>query len=76
MKRRKKFLCHDPESECRVGDLVMIRECQRLSKRKHFTVAEMLEKSPAHLAEIEEQRARELQSDSDTTGGSSEGSFS
>ena len=53
MKRRKKYLCHDPESTCRVGDLVMIRECQPLSKRKHFTVARILELSPAHRAKLE-----------------------
>ena len=51
-----------------MGDLVMIRECQRVSKRKHFTVAEILEKSPAHLAEIEleQSRLKELQNTSET----------
>ena len=71
MKRRKKFLCHDPESACRVGDLIMIRECQRLSKRKHFTVAQILDMSPAHVAEIEQQRLAGLRDTSDSVAANS-----
>ena len=73
VKRRKKYLCHDPESSCRVGDLVMIRSCQPLSKRKHFNVAEILDLSPAHRAEIEREQGRlgELEGTPGTTEGSS-----
>ncbi|CAI8014227.1 Dipeptidase 1 [Geodia barretti] len=73
VKRRKKYLCHDPESSCRVGDLVMIRSCQPLNKRKHFTVAEILDLSPAHRAEIEREQGRlgELEGTPGTTEGSS-----
>lgn len=63
MKRRKKYLCHDPDSSCRVGDLVMIRECQPLSKRKHFAVAEILELSSAHRAEVELEKRRQRELD-------------
>ena len=34
----------------------MIRSCQPLSKRKHFTVAEILDLSLAHRAELERRR--------------------
>lgn len=45
----------------------MIRQCQPLSKRKHFTVAQILDKSSAHLAEIElEQQKLREQSTSDS----------
>ena len=36
--RSKKFLAHDEENRYKVGDLVTIRECQPLSRRKHFEV--------------------------------------
>ena len=54
----------------------MIRSCQPLSKRKHFTVAEILDLSPAHRAEIEREQGRlgELEGTPGTTateGGSS-----
>ena len=68
VKRRKRFLCHDPESTCRVGDLVLIRECQRISKRKSFAVSQVIDMSSAHLAEIEleNQRLGEQQNEFDS----------
>ena len=44
-KKRKKYLCHDENEECRDGDLVRIKECRPLSKRKHFQVEEIVEKA-------------------------------
>ena len=38
----RKFMAHDEEELCRMGDLVMIVPCQRLSKRKHFMVREII----------------------------------
>ena len=38
VKTSKKFLAHDEEEECNVGDVVEIRVCRPLSKRKHFTL--------------------------------------
>ena len=58
VKRRKRVLCHDPESSCRVGDVVLIRECQKISKRKSFAVSQIIDMSPAHLAEIELENRR------------------
>ena len=44
-RKRKNYLCHDENEECRDGDLVRIKECRPLSKRKHFQVAEIVEKA-------------------------------
>ena len=38
----RKFMAHDEEELCRMGDLVMIVPCQRLSRRKHFMVREII----------------------------------
>ena len=38
IKRSKKFAAHDPENRCKTGDLVRIRECPPISKRKRFEV--------------------------------------
>ncbi len=43
VKRRKKFMAHDEENKCHVGDKVMIIETRPLSKRKHWKVIEILE---------------------------------
>ena len=34
----KKYHAHDPENRCKVGDVVDIRECRPLSRRKRFEV--------------------------------------
>ena len=36
IKRSKKYIAHDEQNECKVGDLVQIAECRPLSKRKRF----------------------------------------
>lgn len=36
--RSKKFLAHDEENSCKLGDRVRIRECRPLSKRKCWEV--------------------------------------
>ena len=33
-KRSKKFIVHDENNECQIGDQVEITECRPLSKRK------------------------------------------
>lgn len=38
IKRSKKFLAHDETNEIKVGDVVRIRECRPLSKRKTWEV--------------------------------------
>lgn len=38
--RSKRFAAHDEENAYHVGDVVRIRECRPLSKRKHFEVVD------------------------------------
>lgn len=45
IRRRKKFMAHDPENTCRVGDKVQIAECRPMSKRKRWILKSVLEKS-------------------------------
>ena len=40
------YFAHDEKNECARGDLVLIKECQRLSNRKYFTVLEIVDKVP------------------------------
>ncbi|MBN1880549.1 MAG: 30S ribosomal protein S17 [Deltaproteobacteria bacterium] len=45
IKRRKKYMAHDPENQCTVGDKVMIAENRPLSKRKRWVLKEIVEKA-------------------------------
>jgi small subunit ribosomal protein S17 len=38
VKRSKKYMAHDDTNACKSGDVVKIRECRPLSKRKHWEV--------------------------------------
>jgi len=42
IKTSRKFLTHDEEEECNVGDVVEIRVCRPLSRHKHFTLHKVL----------------------------------
>ena len=42
---RKKFLIHDENNECGVGDTVRIAETRPLSKRKRWRLVEIMEKA-------------------------------
>ena len=41
----KKFIAHDENNECGVGDKVRIVETRKLSKDKNWRVAEIIEKA-------------------------------
>jgi len=43
LKRTKKYMAHDEENACRIGDLVRIIESRPLSRRKHWVVEEIVE---------------------------------
>jgi small subunit ribosomal protein S17 len=45
IKRRKKYMAHDPENQCGVGDKVMIAENRPLSRRKRWVLKEIVEKA-------------------------------
>lgn len=38
IKRTKKYAAHDEANACKVGDMVQIRECSPISKRKSWEV--------------------------------------
>lgn len=42
VRRRSKFMVHDENDKCSVGDQVLIVECRPLSKRKRWRVANIL----------------------------------
>lgn len=42
--RTKKFLAHDPENTCNIGDTVKIGECRKLSKNKSWYLVEVVER--------------------------------
>lgn len=41
----KKYMAHDEENACRVGDMVRIVESRPLSRRKRWTVEAILERA-------------------------------
>lgn len=43
VKRQTRFAAHDPNNECRIGDMVRIRECRPLSKTKRWRVEAILQ---------------------------------
>ena len=38
IRRSKKYAAHDEKNECKVGDIVSIRECKPISKRKTWEI--------------------------------------
>jgi small subunit ribosomal protein S17 len=38
IRRSKKYMAHDEQNACKQGDLVRIRECRPLSKRKRWEI--------------------------------------
>lgn len=49
-KKTSKFMAHDAENRCRIGDRVRIMESRPLSSRKRWRVTEILA-SPAEIVE-------------------------
>ena len=45
IRRTSKFMAHDEQNECRIGDKVKIRETRPLSKKKRWIVTEILVKA-------------------------------
>ncbi|MGK0387888.1 MAG: small subunit ribosomal protein S17 [Maribacter sp.] len=45
IKRTKKFLAHDENNECGIGDTVIIMETRPLSKNKRWRLVEIIEKA-------------------------------
>ena len=45
VKKSKKFMAHDEENQCNVGDTVRIMETRPLSKNKRWRLVEILERA-------------------------------
>lgn len=42
VKRVTKLFAHDESGQCKIGDTVTIKECRPLSKKKNWTLVEVL----------------------------------
>ncbi|WP_456324219.1 30S ribosomal protein S17 [Desulfonauticus submarinus] len=45
VKKRKKFMAHDPNNDCKMGDKVEIVESRPLSARKRWHLVRIIEKA-------------------------------
>jgi small subunit ribosomal protein S17 len=45
VKKTKKFMAHDENNDCKVGDTVRIMESRPLSKRKRWRLVEIVERA-------------------------------
>ena len=45
IRRTTKYLAHDPQNNCQIGDKVKIVECRPLSKLKRWQVLEIIERA-------------------------------
>jgi small subunit ribosomal protein S17 len=45
VKKTKKFIAHDENNECNIGDTVRIMETRPLSKNKNWRLVEILERA-------------------------------
>ncbi len=45
VRRTSKFMAHDEENACNVGDRVLIEECRPLSRRKRWRVRRIVERA-------------------------------
>ena len=58
LRRSVRFQAHDEHNEAKLGDLVKIIECRRLSKAKHYRLAEVVQRREAPIdvkAEVREE---------------------
>ncbi len=45
VQKRKKYMAHDPNNECRVGDKITIEEHRPLSRKKRWIVRQIVERA-------------------------------
>jgi len=45
VRKSKKFLAHDETNDCNEGDTVLIKESRPLSRRKRWTLVEVIERA-------------------------------
>ncbi|PVU94399.1 hypothetical protein BB559_003019 [Furculomyces boomerangus] len=47
--QHKNYLVHDELEQCKLGDLVRIEHCKKLSKKKSFAVAELIRPAKIYI---------------------------
>lgn len=52
--KSKKFLVHDAENACRMGDRVQFAETRPMSKNKRWTLVNIIERAPILGGSVEE----------------------
>ena len=45
IRRNVRYMAHDPENTCNIGDRVLIEECRPLSKNKRWRMREVIERA-------------------------------
>ncbi len=45
IRRSTKLHVHDPQNQCKAGDVVTIKECRPISKTKHWELVDILERA-------------------------------
>jgi small subunit ribosomal protein S17 len=45
IRRTSKFIAHDEQNQCKIGDIVRIEETRPMSKRKRWIVREVMERA-------------------------------
>ena len=45
LRRSKRYMAHDQENTCQVGDVVRIMECRPISRNKRWRLMEVVQKS-------------------------------
>ncbi|NKB90105.1 MAG: 30S ribosomal protein S17 [Acidobacteria bacterium] len=46
VRSRTKFMAHDADNDCNVGDRVRLAECRPMSARKRWRVVEVVQRAP------------------------------
>ena len=59
VKSQAKYLSHDPQNRCNVGDKVRIIESRPISKKKRWQILEIIE--PAVMSEIQENEIQQME---------------
>lgn len=65
VRRETRFMAHDPQNQCKLGDTVRIRECRPISKTKRWRVEEILQRED--IAEIQPGDITTIANDDNTT---------
>lgn len=49
--RKKRYMAHDPESSCQIGDLVVIEESRPISRRKTWRLRQIVRRAEVAVEE-------------------------